>query len=133
MVQPNDEVDLIEREREDGQKVRSVRVWSPSCVGWADWQHVQMPPTVHAHPFPLSSFWGINCRLNRPFRKFNFDHNLSHSHPFLSLSPFECSKLTYPLHVYLVYNYQKHINNNKVLFQQEKLVHELWICFMYKK
>ena len=26
MVQPNDEVDLIEREREDGQKVRSVRV-----------------------------------------------------------------------------------------------------------
>ena len=37
MVQPNDEVDLIEREREDGQKVRSVRVWSPSCVGWADW------------------------------------------------------------------------------------------------
>lgn len=104
MVQPNDEVDLIEREREDGQKVRSVRVWSPSCVGWADWQHVQMPPTVHAHPFPLSSFWGINCRLNRPFRKFNFDHNLSHSHPFLSLSPFECSKLTYPSILCMVRN-----------------------------
>jgi len=50
---------FTERERE-WEKVReielkTVRVWSPSCAGWADWQHVQMPPTVHAS-LPLSSF-----------------------------------------------------------------------------
>ncbi|TKY53312.1 hypothetical protein E2542_SST24839 [Spatholobus suberectus] len=55
MVQCN-EVVWVEREREriwaKGQiELKTGRVWSPSCVGWADWQHVQMPPTVHP-PFP---------------------------------------------------------------------------------
>ena len=44
-----------ERERENDMGKRSAnryswklqRLWSPSCAGWADWQHILMPPTVH--------------------------------------------------------------------------------------